>query len=171
MYQWFPSGIAKAWEWLGIILGGLFVLLIGGLVIGSKREITSGIILKIAVVFAVGIPFLLPEMHERYFYLADVLSILYAFYYPRRFYIPILVQFCSLFSYAPYFLNRQIVPLPYLAGVELVVVLITTIDLIMELYPDQFKRIPSPSMVHDNDEETLPTEIENEQGVVMMDID
>ena len=164
MYQWFPTGIAKAWEWLGIILGGLFVLLIGSLVIGSKREITSGIILKIALVFAVGIPFLLPEMHERYFYLADVLSILYAFYYSRRFYVPILVQCCSLFSYAPYFLSRQIIPLPYLAGVELVVVLITTIDLIIELYPDQFKRIPSPAAIHD-DEVMAEAEIEDGQRV------
>jgi len=160
MYQWFAAGTSKAWEWLGIILGGLFVLLIGGLVIGSKREITSGIILKIALVFAVAIPFLLPEMHERYFYLADVLSILYAFYYPRRFYVPILVQFCSLFSYAPYFLGRQIIPLSYLAGVELVVVVITTMDLIMDLYPEQFKRIPAESKGNVEDDVVV------EQGVM-----
>jgi Gpi18-like mannosyltransferase len=138
----------------------LFVLLIGGLVIGSKREITSGIILKIALVFAVAIPFLLPEMHERYFYLADVLSILYAFYYPRRFYVPILVQFCSLFSYAPYFLGRQIIPLPYLTAIELVVVIITAIDLIMDLYPEQFKRIPPMTATRDVDEMVV-------EGIIM----
>jgi Gpi18-like mannosyltransferase len=111
-----------------------------GLAISFKLQ--AIFFLPVLLVFAVAIPFLLPEMHERYFYLADVLSILYAFYYPRRFYVPILVQFCSLFSYAPYFLGRQIIPLSYLAGIELLVVIITTVDLVMELYPEQFKRIP-----------------------------
>jgi len=40
-------------------------------------------------------PFLLPKMHDRYFYPADVLSILLAFYWPVLWFIPILYQFAS----------------------------------------------------------------------------
>lgn len=48
------------------------------------------------------IPFLLPHMHERYFYIADIISVLYAFYEPRRWYIPVAVVLASFFSYMPF---------------------------------------------------------------------
>jgi hypothetical protein len=51
------------------------------------------------------VPYLLPAMHERYFYLADTLTVLSAFYLPRRlWYLPIIEQFASLFSYLPFLL-------------------------------------------------------------------
>jgi hypothetical protein len=40
-------------------------------------------------------PFLLPKMHDRYFYPADVLSIVLAFYWPTLWFVPILYQFAS----------------------------------------------------------------------------
>jgi hypothetical protein len=44
-------------------------------------------------------------MHERYFYLADVLTVLSAFYLPRKLWaLPILEQFASLLSYLPFLL-------------------------------------------------------------------
>ena len=98
-------------------------------------------LIKIALVFALALPFLLPEMHERYFYLADVLSIIYAFYFPRYFFVAILVQVCSLLSYAPYFLNTQIVGLSYVAFAELVLSIIVFVDLVLALYPDIRKKI------------------------------
>jgi len=55
-------------------------------------------------------PFLLPGMHERYFFAADVLSVAYAFYDPRRWFVPVLIQFASAFSYFPYLFGREPVP-------------------------------------------------------------
>ncbi|HEY0602338.1 MAG TPA: hypothetical protein VGD58_05460, partial [Herpetosiphonaceae bacterium] len=54
------------------------------------------------------IPFFLPNMHERYFYLADI-TIIYAFYFPRLFLIPIVMQLVSVLSDAPYLLNTEII--------------------------------------------------------------
>jgi Gpi18-like mannosyltransferase len=85
--------------------------------------------------FALAIPFLLPEMHERYFYLADVLSIIYAFYFPRYFYVAVIMQLCSLLSYAPYLMNTQVVNLAYVAFGVLVIIVITVVDLVLTLYP------------------------------------
>ena len=48
------------------------------------------------------LPFLLPRMHERYFYLADVFSVLYGLYRPWYWYVPILVVGASFLSYMPY---------------------------------------------------------------------
>lgn len=134
-YQWLPANAAGYWKWVGILLAGLFVLLLGILTLMSKQKLTAGMILKITLVFALWIPFLLPEMHERYFYLADVISIIYAFYFPRYFYIAIIEQVCSLLSYAPYLLHTQIIGLAYVAGAILLISLITLVDLVLTLYP------------------------------------
>jgi Gpi18-like mannosyltransferase len=134
-YQWLSKNAPAYWKWVGILLAGAFVILMGALLLFSKQQLTPEIVLRIALVFAVVIPFLLPEMHERYFYMADVFSIAYAFYFPRLFYIALLQQLCSLASYAPYLLNRQVVSLAYVACAILVIAIITLADLIVTLYP------------------------------------
>ena len=151
-YQWLPANASVYWKWVGIILAGIVVLAVAALAWRSKQKITGAMLIKIALVFALALPFLLPSMHERYFYLADVLSILFAFYFPRYFFVAILVQLCSLLSYSPYFLNTQIVGLPYIAFVELVLSVIVFVDLILALYPDirKKKELPLASV----DEET-----------------
>jgi Gpi18-like mannosyltransferase len=139
-YQWLPASAPSYWKWVGIALAGLFILLMGFLTLRSKKLLTTEIILKVALVFALAIPFLLPEMHERYFYLADVLSIVYAFYFPRYFFVAIIVQLCSLLSYAPYLQGSQIVSLAYVAVAVLIVTVITFVDLVRTLYPDIGKK-------------------------------
>ena len=139
-YQWLPAGAPEYWKWIGIILAMMFVILIGVLIMASKKHLTQAIILKVALVFALAVPFFLPEMHERYFYLADVLSIMYAFYFPRYFFVAVIMQLCSLLSYAPYFLQTSIVNLAYVAFAVLVITVITTADLILTLYPNIRKK-------------------------------
>ncbi len=146
-YQWVAASAPAYWKWIGIGLAGLFVALVSGLVVASKKVLSADVLLKITLVFAIAIPFLLPMMHERYFYIADVVSIIYAFYFPRLFYIAIIMQLCSLLSYAPYFMQTQIVPLPYVAIAVLVIALITFADLVLTLYPDLRKRVRLPGTV------------------------
>lgn len=59
-------------------------------------------ILLLTLAMAVGIPFLLPSMHERYFYLAEVLSIVCAAGGLVSFVIPALVQAASMICYDAY---------------------------------------------------------------------
>ncbi|HEV2474067.1 MAG TPA: glycosyltransferase 87 family protein, partial [Chthonomonadales bacterium] len=135
IYQWFPANAPAAWQWLGITLAALVVVAVGVMLLVSKKQITSSIILKVALVFAIAIPFLLPEMHERYFYLADLISIIYAFYVPRRWFIAVIMQLCSLFSYMPYLINTQIISLGLLAFGVLAIAIVAFVDLVMELLP------------------------------------
>ncbi len=145
-YQWLSSDApASYWKWVGIVLSGLFILALGILLLFSKQELTPAILIKITLAFALALPFLLPEMHERYFYLADAVSIVYAFYFPRAFYIAIITQLCSLLSYAPYFQQTQIVPLSYLAVAELIGIILVIIDLVRALYPRARFRSLDPS--------------------------
>jgi Gpi18-like mannosyltransferase len=143
-YQWLPANAPDYWKWVGILLAVMLIALVGILILKSKQQLTPAILLKVTLVFALAIPFLLPEMHERYFYLADVVSIIYAFYFPRSFYIPVVVQLSSLLSYAPYFLNTQVVSLAYVAFAVFVITVITLVDLILVLYPNIRKRAEEP---------------------------
>lgn len=102
LYIWFPD---SAYDYLypaGMILGaGVAFLIIAG-VKKSSKPLDRNLIVQMAFVFVLTVPYFLPKMHERYFYAADVLAIVYAFYFPKYFYVPIVVIFCSLLSYLPY---------------------------------------------------------------------
>jgi Gpi18-like mannosyltransferase len=85
-----------------ILLTGLLILTLCLLVVLSRVELTDTRILLIGAISAILVPFVLPSMHERYFYLADVLTVVLAFHLPRRlWFIPIIVEFCSLMCYIP----------------------------------------------------------------------
>jgi Gpi18-like mannosyltransferase len=62
----------------------------------AERIVTAAAFLVLAI------PFLLPRMHDRYFFLGDLLSVVLAFYRPRLWYVPLLVQLSSGMSYLPY---------------------------------------------------------------------
>jgi len=57
-------------------------------------------IVLLALVCVTLVPFLLPNMRERYYYLGDVLSLILAFMTPALWYLPILFQVLSLLSYS-----------------------------------------------------------------------
>ena len=64
--------------------------------------------LAAALLFAVGIPFLLPHMHERYFFGGDVLSVVLAYACPLCIPAAALTQFASLLGYHAYLKMRYL---------------------------------------------------------------
>jgi Gpi18-like mannosyltransferase len=58
--------------------------------------------IRISLISVLIIPYLLPAMHERYFFMADLLSIVYAFYFPKKWWLPMAIIFCSFMSYTNY---------------------------------------------------------------------
>ncbi|MET0235513.1 MAG: hypothetical protein ABW224_12790 [Kibdelosporangium sp.] len=117
---------SDAWRTGGILLTGLLVLAVILGVVFLRVTMTVGRVVLLAAAFAILVPFFLPAMHERYFYLADVLSVVAAFYFPRRLWpVPVLVQFASFFSYLPFLFGGRgddgiVVDFPWLAGAMLV---------------------------------------------------
>lgn len=86
----------------GVIFTTGLVLLLTLLVLKSRRPVESHGVLLLALLFAILVPFFLPAMHERYFYVADVLSIVSAFFVPRMIFVPLLVQIASALSYVAF---------------------------------------------------------------------
>ncbi|MEU2288613.1 glycosyltransferase 87 family protein [Streptomyces sp. NPDC013178] len=98
----------------GVLVAAAIVSLLTGLAVWFLRRgrtgapdcgpgvpgLTDTRIVLLAACSAVVVPFLLPSMHERYFYVADVLTVITAFALPRRlWYVPVLVQLASFGSY------------------------------------------------------------------------
>ncbi|MGI5970234.1 MAG: conjugal transfer protein TraL, partial [Oscillospiraceae bacterium] len=100
-----PGNIAGTADKLGIAASFLFMLLVLLIAIwGSWRreELSDHHILFTATALCAGIPFLLPFMHERYWYLADVLSVALACLRPRDIPLAGLMLFGSFSGYHAY---------------------------------------------------------------------
>lgn len=135
LYQWFPANAPAFWKWLGTLLAALAAAALVALAFVQRVKLRSDVLLRFALLIALTVPFLLPAMHERYFYLADVLSILFACRFPRYFFVPIAMQAASLLSYAPYLLNIQVGYLPLVSGLVLALIVVVAADLLLALYP------------------------------------
>jgi Gpi18-like mannosyltransferase len=71
----------------------------------AKPELTKGNILLLATISVSLMPFLLPKMHDRYFYPADVFSLLLAFFIPELWFLPILYQMISAAATSVFLFN------------------------------------------------------------------
>ena len=105
LYAWFPLGkdIFQMFLPAGIALA-ITIILVFILIIKKSKSILSPVhYLEIAFFSVLIVPFVLPKMHQRYFFPADILSIAFGFYFPTYFYVPVLINLVSFFSYQ-YFL-------------------------------------------------------------------
>lgn len=97
------------------------------------KEITPDMTLELALFFAIFLPFVMPKIHERYFYLADMFSILYAVKHARRRFMPLLVAGASLMSYVPYLMRQRPMDERWLALMILCALAIVSRDLLMHM--------------------------------------
>ncbi|WP_433220605.1 glycosyltransferase 87 family protein [Dactylosporangium sp. CS-047395] len=120
----------------GICFAGAVVLLLVTAIAASRQRLTPQRLVMAAALFAIAVPFLLPAMHERYFYAGDVLSVAVAFLAPRRlWFVPLLTQYASATTYAPFLFGAKAASPQIPALVMLAVVLVLAIHLARELYP------------------------------------
>jgi Gpi18-like mannosyltransferase len=136
LYQWLPND-ARLFEKPGTILTALLVCLLCLVSWRSVVPLDGDVIVKLSLVSVLLLPFTLPHMHERYFFVADIVSIIYAFYRPKRFFVPIIVGAASLFSYFPFLFGEEPIRLQYLAILMGVALIVAGVDLIRSLYPNR----------------------------------
>jgi Gpi18-like mannosyltransferase len=115
LYQWLPNK-AELFGRPGLIFAVTLVGLLCYACLKSEMPWGKHLTVRLALASALLVPFTLPYIHERYFYTADCIAIIYGFYFPRRFYVPLAVITISLFSYFPFlFSDMTVIKLPYLA--------------------------------------------------------
>ncbi|GAB17210.1 hypothetical protein GOEFS_021_00370 [Gordonia effusa NBRC 100432] len=101
LYQLIPiSGDATWLAHAGIACAAAIIAVFLGWSVWKRPPVTATTILLVSTASAVIVPFVLPAMHDRYFYLAEILTVLLAFYLPLRYVIvPILVQASAIGVY------------------------------------------------------------------------
>lgn len=118
-----PERAAK----LAILAAFGFMLLVLLVCFLCRRRLCDRAILGAAVLFAVGIPFLLPHMHDRYFFCADVLTLVLAFACWPCSPAAALTQFASLLGYHAYLKMRFLLPMRYGADALIAVLVIAAV--------------------------------------------
>jgi Gpi18-like mannosyltransferase len=96
----------------GILAAFVFLLLLYVLCFLRRRQLSDRALLVCALLIAVAVPYLLPHMHDRYFYLADILSVAFAFQFVTLLHVPVCVSFGSLMGYHAYLTGRWFLDKP-----------------------------------------------------------
>ena len=97
---------------MGIVMAAISVC--GILLMNLRTQYKSERkVLCSALLMAIAVPLFLPHMHERYFFLADILSLTAAFAAPAYFLLPFLLQFASLLGYHAYLKGFYLYPMYY----------------------------------------------------------
>lgn len=82
-YLFFPNMRYEVGLIIGLITTTIIMLAWIFVYARKIKEFTPPVILVCALVAVASMPFFLPKMHDRYFYLAEVLSFLLALYFPK----------------------------------------------------------------------------------------
>jgi len=115
----YDPGLAR----MGIVVTFLFVVLVYVLVFRRRKrgELGEADFLVLALLFVVGVPFLLPQMHDRYFFMADVFAVILGLSRLRWLPAILLTQFASLLGYHAYLVQYALVPHMYFGAIALLV--------------------------------------------------
>ncbi len=81
----------------------------------SRAKLTPALLVELSLASVLLMPYLLPKMHERYFFPADVLSIVFAAFFPAYYYVAIAMSAVSFFAYLPYLFAQEPGPMAWLA--------------------------------------------------------
>jgi Gpi18-like mannosyltransferase len=130
IYVFVPESFFRS----GLILGLLTTLVITVAWItvyaGRIKEFTPPMILLCALVSVAFVPFFLPKMHDRYFYLAEVFSFLIAFYFRRGWHLAAGYQLVSGLVYLVFLhssLVRTRMETPFDVSIVMLAAVINTI--------------------------------------------
>ncbi|MGA8113541.1 MAG: hypothetical protein WCA46_07770 [Actinocatenispora sp.] len=121
IYQWFPRWTYLYFNRAGVWMTAAAVLFV--LVVGLvQRKFGQEELLVLSALVLVVVPFLLPHMHERYFYPAEILFLVLAFVVPRYAWVAVLMQVISFFTYSSFLFHRRPVPFAFLTLGVLVII-------------------------------------------------
>ena len=115
IYNLIPNAPFHYFHIGGILFTSFVIICFMFLFLNKNIKLSKEQLISLALISVILIPYLLPKMHERYFFMADILAIIYAFYYPKRFYVPILMILISFISYTPFLFRTEETYFPLLS--------------------------------------------------------
>jgi Gpi18-like mannosyltransferase len=119
-------------NFVAILFAGIATMsLLYFLYLNRKKITTCADYVYIAFVFTLLIPMLLPRMHERYFFLADVLSVVLVFFNKKRWYFAPIIILGSFMTYSRFLLGiNYYIPMEYASIIMIFITVIAVRDLV-----------------------------------------
>lgn len=134
VYNLFPNAENDRviWSRIGTIFTGVINLVLCLVVIlrNKKRDlkISADQIIYLSLIFSLITPFFLPHMHERYFFLADALALIFAFYFRKFWFVPVILIINSTLTYLNYLNGFSVINLMHLTWLTLGVIVLLVVD-------------------------------------------
>jgi Gpi18-like mannosyltransferase len=123
----------------------------------NAAKLKNGTIIDFLFAFSLFLPYFLPSMHDRYFYIADICAIIYFVYHNRRWYFPAVLFLCSFNDYSYYLFGGYFIDEHLSAIIRGVIILLVIKDYFTEkgLLPEKY--MPSSKAEgHSGDELNFP---------------
>lgn len=132
-YSVVSSSKDSSLSFAGIILCMAVIFVAIYLIYKSGVKLDRDLMITVSLFFTLVMPFFLPHMHERYFYIAEIFSIVYAFTMKKRRWIPILVITPAMFTYVWYLFRQSYFKAPVLAFLTLGAIVVVGYDLVQQI--------------------------------------
>lgn len=137
LYSFFNLSVSPELSMAGTIFAALFTMMLLWLLHRKRGRLSAKSFLLAAFVLSLGLVYVLPHMHERYSFPADLLAFLLIFYDYKWIALPAATQICSAFSYMA-FLNAQVpLSLPVLSLIRLITLLAALYQLMVYLLQNE----------------------------------
>ena len=138
-WQLFESAPIENFNMVAIMLTGIAFISYIYMCIRFKDKIFLSEQVELAYLSAAIIPFLLPRMHDRYFFIADILSLCVFFFDKKKWYIPVITQVASLNCYFYYlFSGTLLFPYSYTTIALLIAILLSAFSLYKKINTKNF---------------------------------
>ncbi len=111
-WQIFEDAPIENFNMVAVMLTGIAFISLVAVCFKFKDKIDNKALVELAYLSAVIIPFFLPRMHDRYFFIADVLSLGVFLYDRKKWYVPLIMQIASLNCYSYYLFGGKLI-MPY----------------------------------------------------------
>ncbi len=107
LYIFIPDTYYEIGVWSGMIFFLIAMSIWGWVNWRAKITVTPRQIILMALASLALVPFVLPKMHDRYFYPVDAFSFAVIIFVPEMWFVPILYQIISSLSYSVFILNAS----------------------------------------------------------------
>ena len=129
------------WGYIPYIMPVIFIaavlFCIGFLIISRPSMPSKNTLLLLFLFCNTAIPFFLPNMHERYFFVGEIAVLLYSVVNPKRFWISLAVIMPALATYSGYLWGTNPFSLVHLSGIMLLAIIFISKWLIESILEDQ----------------------------------
>ncbi|HEY0240019.1 MAG TPA: glycosyltransferase 87 family protein [Friedmanniella sp.] len=132
-YAWLPADASTTWKYVGLGVAAAVALAFAVWLLARGRRLVPQEMLLVAATLSLVVPLLLPEMHERYFFVGEVLAVVAVFVDRRFLVVAALIQIATLSTYWSYLRNTTTLSLDAAAGFALAAAVVATAILVLRL--------------------------------------